>query len=562
MKKVIFLIIATLLVMGLVLPGCDGNGVTDPREVITIGIAGPMGAAQGDHHYYGAEMAADEVNGSDSAVDGVDVGGTLYRIELVKIDTNEILNPSGADGTTRMEANIADLDYVLGGFRTEAVTAYREVVVGPSGAGKLFINCGAATEELQRSCVSDYANYKPWFKGTPPNEVFLSTSQGKLLTSIVGAVRTATNNDTYEPSIAFMPENAKWTEASRLMTFGSIGPPGKGYLVGGPNPADPADWMWLPSPVATTSEMNILLTDMATYDPDIILTIMSGPCGATFAARVGVYMPDALVYGINVEAQRSDFADLPYAEGMIFLDTWSQGVNYTDKTADFVSGFEAEYDELPIYTAATYDATLALVEAIEGKDSIATADIITWMEDADNAREGTTGVTGYYPQWDTTTTGDHVFFGSGIPALNEAQVLELYPWLSQAKYSPNGVDILDWTWDADDWTMAPHDTHDLVYGTEWVTGVAAQWQDDGGTLKKVGIWPMVLSGALPQTLPGFLAALNASAIDAPTLYYLESLALLWDQYGWWNFAYPGTVDPELAGWIGWLISEGKVIVVP
>jgi len=554
MKKIIFLIIATLLVMGLVLPGCDG-GAEDPRPAITIGIAGPMGAAQGDHHYYGAEMVADEVNGSDPETEGVDVGGTLYRIELVKIDTNEILNPSGADGTTRMEANIDNLDFVLGGFRTEAVTAYREVVVGPSGAGKLFINCGAATEELQRSCVLNYSDYKPWFKGTPPNEIFLSTSQGKLLTSIVAAARTASGNSSYEPTIAFMPENAKWTEASQLMTFASIGPPGKGYLVGGPNPADPDDWMWKPSPVATVAEMNTLLTDIATYDPDIVLTIMSGPCGATFANRVGVYMPNALVYGINVEAQRSDFAELPYAEGMIFLDTWSQGVNYTDKTADFVSGFEDEYDELPIYTAATYDATLSLIEAIEDEDSVATADIIAWLEDPANAREGTTGVTGYYQQWDGSTTGDSAF-GTGLPALTEAQVLELYPWLPDADFSPDAINIVPWAYDSDDWTMPPHDTHDLVYGTEWVTGVAAQWQDvGGGTLKKVGIWPMVLSATLPQTLAGFLGALNASLIDAPTLYYLEHTALLWDQYGWWNFKYDGTVAPVLAGWIGWLTTK-------
>ena len=356
-----------------------------------------------------------------------------------------------------------------------------------------------------------------------------------------------------------MPENALWTEASQLMTYAKLGPGGYNWLlpsVGSPNPLNPDDWMWKPSPVATVSEMNTLLTGMAAQDPDIILTVMSGPCGATFGNRVGVYMPDALVYGINVEAQRSEYADLPYAEGTIFLDTWSEGVNYTDKTADFLSNFETEYGTLPIYTAATYDAVLSLVEAIEDKDSTATADVIAWMEDPANAREGTTGVTGYYQQWDGVTTGDSAF-GVGLPALNEAQVLELYPWLPDAVYSPDGSSKVAWTYDSDDWTMPPHDTHDLVYGTEWVTGVAAQWQDDGGTLKKVGIWPTVLVDTLPTDLATWLVAANTT-IPAATLYYLEHTASLWDQYGWWNYEYPGTVDADLTDWITWLITNGRI----
>jgi len=54
MKKILFLIIGTLLVLGLVLPGC-GNGVADDfDQYIKIGIAGPMGQSQGKHHMYGA----------------------------------------------------------------------------------------------------------------------------------------------------------------------------------------------------------------------------------------------------------------------------------------------------------------------------------------------------------------------------------------------------------------------------------------------------------------------------------------------------------------------------
>ena len=554
MKRIVFLIIASLLVLGLVLPGC-GPAEEAFDQYITLGIAGPMGAAQGDHHYYGAELAANEINADGAG--GVDVGGTIYGIKLIKIDTNEILNPSGADGTTRMEANIDKVDFFLGGFRTEAVLAYRSVALE---AGKLFINCGAATEALQQGCAVNYTNYKYWFKGTPPNELFLSMSNSKLLYQLIVAGQTALANPAWMPKIALVPENALWTELSRVAAWAKLGPGGANILVpstGSPNPLNPDDWMWLPSPVATTSEMNIVTQEIGAADPDIIFTIMSGPCGASFGNLIKDYADeDVIIMGINVEAQRDEFPDAAkYAEGMIFLDSWSPGVNYTDKTAAFLSDFEDEYGEGPIYTAATYDAVLALVEAIEGKDSTNVADIIAWMEDPDNAREGTTGVSGYYQQWDEATEGAHPLaalgYGPTAPALTKAQVLELYPWLANAKFF-DGVGVNNWTYDKDDWTMPAHTTHDLVYGTQWVTGTASQWQDDGsGNLVKVGVWPVVFNPLLPTDLMTAIGAINLGAINATTLAGLQAIGI-WDHYGWWNFEYPGTDEMDLEDWKTWL----------
>ena len=539
MKKILFLIIGTLLVLGLVLPGC-GNGAADFDQYITIGIAGPMGAAQGDHHWYGANLAADEIN--DDGNGGLTVGGLVYGIDLIKIATNEILNPSGADGVTRMLANVAACNFFMGGFRTEAVKAYRDVAMD---AGKLFIDCGAATEILQRSCVLNYTYFKPWFKGTPPNEVFLQTSSGKLLNAIIGTARAYSGNDTYMPTIAFMAENAEWTDLSVLLTVGKFGPGGEDLLVG------PSPYVWLPSPVATPTEMDTILDEIDDYDPDVILTLLSGPCGATYAQRVGDFMPDVLSAGINVEAQRDEFADLKWAEGIITLDSWAPGINYTDKTADFVSDFVAEYGENPIYTAATYDALLALAEALEDKNSLTTADMIAWFEDVGNAREGTSGVSGYYPQWNGSLYGTSPVFGPA-PALTQTQVLALYPWLANAKFS-DGATVSNWTYSADDWTMPMHDTHDLVYGTKWVTGAASQWQDDAGTLKKVGIWPMKLKAALPDNLEDWMTY-YMPGVNASTMFALQEGGL-WDQYGWWNFAYEGTVAPVLADWIAWIQTK-------
>jgi len=545
MKRIVVLIIASLLVIGLVLPGCEA--ADDFDQYITLGIAGPMGMAQGTHHMYGAEMARDEIN--DGGAGGVDVGGTIYGIKLVKIDTNEILNPSGADGVTAMSANIDNVDFVLGGFRTEAVAVYREVAME---AEKIFMNCGAATGALQFSVVTNHADYKYWFKATPLNEIFLGESNTKLLSMITAAVQMATGNSTWHPTVAIIAEDAIWTKISRDGLYQKL--LAKGWLCSGAG-------LWLVNPVAAVGGMGIVLAGINAVTPNkpnMIFTIMSGPCGVTYGDMVGTFanLEDVLTVGINVEAQRQEYPSVAkYAEGMIFLDSWAPGVNITDTTAAFTSAYVTKTGEWPIYTAATYEAILQLVDNIETANSLVTDTLIPVIEAS--TRVGTSGKSGYYPLWDGSTTGANPFGAGQVPALNQTQVLDLYPWLPDAVYSPDGINKVAWTYNSSDWTMAPHTTHDLVYGTEWVTGVASQWQWNGTALVKTCIWPQVLQPALPSDMPTWLAVLGAGVINATTLYSLQA-AGLWDQYGWYNFAYDGTVAPDLTDWITWLIISGQV----
>lgn len=177
MKKVVFMIIASLLVIGLVLPGCGGgNGEEDIRPSITFAVVGPMTEMPGKNHWWGAELACDEIN----AGVGVNVGGVYHKIELVQVDTNEFSGTTD-EGVTALEAVIDDVDFALGGWDTEDVVAYREVAMD---AQKIFMNCGAYTGSLQYSVVSDYDRYKYWFKVTPYNETFLVKSLYKMTTTI------------------------------------------------------------------------------------------------------------------------------------------------------------------------------------------------------------------------------------------------------------------------------------------------------------------------------------------------------------------------------------------
>ena len=127
---------------------------------IKIAILGPMAFVQGENHWAGAEMARDEINKAG----GISVGGTKRQVEIIKIDTNEIL--SVPDATNAIERAISrdKADFLIGGFRSEAVLAMQEVAMDSK---KLFMGVGAAHSKLGLNVEQNYERYKYWFRASP-----------------------------------------------------------------------------------------------------------------------------------------------------------------------------------------------------------------------------------------------------------------------------------------------------------------------------------------------------------------------------------------------------------
>jgi branched-chain amino acid transport system substrate-binding protein len=507
LKKYLFLIIAALLVLGLVLPGCGGGEQEEEEEenIITIAVCGPMTDLQGQNHWDGANMAADEIN----AAGGVDIGGTKYTVELKKVETYEsIEGESGDRARANLLAVIDDVDFVVGGFRTEVVQVYREVAMD---AGKVFINCGAATDSLQFSVVTNYDRYKYWFKGTPYNSTFLVTSLLKMTGSVGGVLKgtlqtlEGTNpayvKDDYKISlaagnklrVAILMENLSWCEG--MVVAAQLYLPTKLPLT--------VTGTWLVSGTATdiTSELSAI----EATKPHIIFVAFSGSVGAVYSIQKAQLGIPAMTIGINVPGQQlvhwenTDGA----CEGELILDTWGDGMYNTDYTEDWFNAFMEEFGRYPVYTAGTYDAIRNLCRAVAAKDSLDSDDVVDWLEDPANAMTDSAAspVVMYYPM-PAVTIQEGVKY-----ALSEAQVEALYPD-SPIPYDQNlwlcGVQSM------------PCIAHDLVYGPGYVTGVGTQWQDG----KKVGAWPKLL--APPGTPIETLMALGLA-----------------DQYGNWNFQYPG-----------------------
>jgi len=509
MKRIVLLIMASLLVIGLVLPGC---GEAKPKPVlyvfedgkISIGIAGELSYTAGAMQWAGAMLAQDAINRNG----GVDIGGVSQILELVPIETGEeTVDPTGLTGVSALTAAIDGVDFILGGFRTEAVEVYRDVAMEK---GVIFINCGAATEMLQHSVVNDYVGYRFWFKGMPNNEYFLGQSVVRTLGAVAIKLREEMGVAAdYALNATIIADNLAWAYEQVVVIT---------ELLEGINVNLVHDPYWVDA-TGRKVEMQYVLASIAGLDPQFIIPILSADAGALYDVLRASYVLNAMSVGINVMAQLKS----PWGVGNIttappsgpacayevILDTWAEGLEQiSGKTGPFLTAFtNSTSGEYPLYTAATHDALFGLKAAIEAvawydaEEGAAYAwadDIIQWLEDPANAQVTTTGLTTYYPRPGTTAAGK--------PALTEAQVRSLYD-----------LDSYTYTYDPKDWTMPAHTTHDLAYGPGLLTGIGAQWQwnAEAGQWKKVGVWPMDFGDEYDEALT--------------------------DQYGCWNFAYNGTV---------------------
>src|SRR3982751_6075548 len=153
------------------------------QDTVKIAILGPMAFAQGENHWAGAEMARDEINKAG----GISVGGKKLKIELVRVDSNEI--QSVPDATNAMERAITreKADFVIGGFRSEAVLAMQEVAMDYK---KIFLGCGAADAKLGANVANKYDRYKYWFRVAPLNSPGLGRTLFAVLSTIAGQIRT------------------------------------------------------------------------------------------------------------------------------------------------------------------------------------------------------------------------------------------------------------------------------------------------------------------------------------------------------------------------------------
>ena len=356
MKRIVFSVLACLLLVALVLPACAPAA---KEKTIKIGVAGPMQFVQGEHHWLGATMAADKIN----ATGGVKLGDKTYKIELVKIDTNEILDVAGAATAVERAITVDKVDFLIGGFRTEAVYPMSDVAMQYK---KIFLGCGAATTELCKRVQDDYAKYKYWFRLTPVNSTFLVTTDFKMLAYVAAVLKQQFG--IAKPKVAIIAEKLAWADPMVQIAQARI--PGMGMEIVG---------TWRPSDTAT--DVSAELTAIAAKDPHIIFTTFSGPVGITYAKQLGELKIPACSVGINVEAQKKGFWEATGGKGEyeFTMNTYARAP-IGPMTIEFWDEFVKRTGQYPTYNAATYDAVYLLKMAIEKAQTLDSDALVPVLE--------------------------------------------------------------------------------------------------------------------------------------------------------------------------------------
>ncbi len=353
------------------LAGAVGLSAAAPalaQDTVKIAVLGPMAFVQGENHWAGAEMARDEINNSG----GINVGGKKMKVELIRVDTNEI--QSVPDATNAIERAITrdKADFLVGGFRSEAVLAMQEIAMDYK---KIFLGVGAAVSKLGANVEENRDRYKYWFRVAPTKDVDLAKTVFTILGSVAAQIRKDLNKPT--PKVAILAEKAVWTQALVAAAQKNL-PAMKMEVVG----------TWQPS--ATATDVTAELSAIERAGADIVFTILSGPVGISVGRQMGERNMKAIAFGINVEAQKDGFwqAAAGKANYVATLDTYGE-VEVTPKMVPFVKAFKARFHKSPTYNAATYDAIMMLKEAIEHDGSMDADKIVDYIEK--NVHVGTAG---------------------------------------------------------------------------------------------------------------------------------------------------------------------------
>jgi len=353
--------------------------VKAPNPIFKVGIIGPQGlphwgipGAQAGM-WPAAQMAAAEIN----AAGGVNVGGTMYDIQLVPGNEYAVTGPGGTPEPAKAAAEVVKLitvdgvKFLIGGFRTECTGPMIEKAMDYNVP--FFID-GASTDELISTTVREppgsYARYKYLFRNMPMNTTTLfSCFAAFLKLYCIPKVLLPLYGDYLWPGapnkqvrVAVLCENLTWTaKAWMVLTNPAIYP---GVL--GPNAnvtfsalVDPLNPGALPG----------VLTGVINSKARLMIHIFSAPIGVALIKTWATMGVQALPVGINVMAQlQTHWASTTGGcEYECILDTSGTRTPIVPvQTVLWWDKFVATYGAWPLYTAwGAYDSLYGLKDALE-----------------------------------------------------------------------------------------------------------------------------------------------------------------------------------------------------
>lgn len=372
------------------LPGAP-SGIPEERW-IKIGMMGDIGELQGDANYQAGFLGAKDINEAG----GVIVSGVTYYVAIAKEDTDE----SAAEFSTSRAVTAAErmiykhgAEYGIGGFRTESLYAYRE----PFMENKiLFIDTGAATDELCGAVIDNYAHYKYFWRTSPTNTSELGTDFGGSVLGFMGLLR-ATYGTTKIDKIGLLVEDLAWTVGWQT-TFPWL----FNVAYGGTLGTMPAAAQIAFDITTTAEQMDAHLQTLEDEGVDVVLIGISGGAGILMTQQWKAQERPFMLIGANVQGSTTGYwddtnGDCEYEIGAATL------INYANKTSLSKKFFEDYYEmwnEDPLYMAiGAYTGVTRIASLISDTQSFNTDTLIAEWETItiSNPVEGVGGWGAWWP---------------------------------------------------------------------------------------------------------------------------------------------------------------------
>ena len=334
----------------------------EAAEKIKIGVFGPMSFLQGEHAWYGASIAAEEINQEG----GVQLGKEKRPIELIKVETNELVSIPDATLAIERAITVDKVDFLVGGYRSEAAIAMQEIA---ANYRKIFVVPPCGHPEVVKRIKTDYEKYKYVFRvgGSSVNGIKLTWPH---LKHVGDTIKKELGIE--KPKVAILAVKVMWP--TPFITLVKKLSPSEGMEIVGE---------WRPSPKAT--DLTAELTGIKAAGAHIIFTCLGGPVNVVYGRQWGELEIPAASVGYAVETSGLSYwkntgGKANYeATGGLFarVESTPRAVPFYDKFVKISKG------DSPTQSAATYDGVWVIKEAVEKAGTLDSDHVVAEMEKTD-----------------------------------------------------------------------------------------------------------------------------------------------------------------------------------
>ena len=356
-------LLSDIMVGEFLVPGVSSSLSLD--QVIKIGVLDDLGSISGEHTLNGALLAAKEIN----LAGGIDINGSQYYIGITAENTEEAnpnLDVNKAVTAAQTMINEQDPHFIIGGYRTEAVLAYQEVIMDNHIP---FMGTGCSTDIFCQYVNDDYNRYKYFFRVMPLN----LTSKARELLHYIEALANflGTEFSGTVDKVAILREDLSWSDTlSFALSY---------YL--------PMIGLTVVEDIAFPIDVNMveMTSYMSTIDASgaqILIPLISGQGGILMNNAYEMIQPKCLIAGFDSVGELASYwSD---SNGACEYEVIMQHTYRTNKTAltiPFWDAYTRQYHQEPFYTGVgAYDAVRLLMHAVNNSQSFDPDIIVSTLE--------------------------------------------------------------------------------------------------------------------------------------------------------------------------------------